>query len=64
MRGKCNGKKAFFIPIRSAAEKHKMIKRLTKRGYPRGSFKYVRYISHVVCTENKEGGVNNGRLQA
>ena len=54
MRLTYNGRKAFFVPINNPAEKHKMIKRLTKRGYPRGSFKYVRYISHVVCTENKK----------
>ena len=55
MRVTYNGRKAFFVPIKSAAEKHKMIKRLTKRGYPRGSFGCVRYISRVVCTKNKKG---------
>ena len=62
MRVTYNGRKAFFVPIKSAAEKHKMIKRLTKRGYPRGSFRCVRYISRVVCTKNKKGGVNNENL--
>ena len=62
MRVTYNGRKAFFVPIKSAAEKHKMIKRLTKRGYPRGSFRYIGYISHVVCTKNKKGGVNNENL--
>ena len=62
MRVTYNGRKAFFVPINSPAEKHKIIKRLTKRGYPRGSFRCVRYISHVVCTKNKKGGVNNENL--
>ena len=62
MRVTYNGRKAFFVPINSPAEKHKMIKRLTKRGYPRGSFRCVRYISRVVCTKNKKGGANNERL--
>ena len=55
MRVTYNGRKAFFVLINSQAEKHKMIKRLTKRGYPRGSFRYVRYISRVVCTKNRKG---------
>ena len=57
MRVTYNGRKAFFVPIKSAAEKHKMIKRWPKRGYPRGSFRCVRYISHVVVKNNK--GVGN-----
>lgn len=51
----------FFVPINNPAEKHKIIKRLTKRGYPRGSFRCVRYISRVVV-KNKKGGVNNENL--
>ena len=62
MRVTYNGRKAFFVPIKSAAEKHKMIKRLSKRGYPRCSFRCVRYISRVVCNKNKKGGVNNERM--
>lgn len=61
MRVIYNGRKAFFVPINSPAEKHKIIKRLTKRGYPRGSFRCVRYISRVVV-KNKKGGVNNERM--
>ena len=61
MRVTYNGRKAFVVPINSPAEKHKMIKRLTKRGYPRGSFRCVRYISRVVV-KNKKGGVNNERM--
>ena len=62
MRVTYNGRKAFFVTINSPAEKHKIIKRLAKRGYPRGSFRCVRYISRVVCTKNKKGGVNNENL--
>ena len=54
MRVTYNGRKAFFVPIKSAAEKHKMIKRLTKRGYPRGSFIYIKCMSYVVV-KNKKG---------